>query len=82
MALMYSEQEKKRSSKVLLRRSQWRNAIKLAIAYFLLIVIIFTLDYFDIPEDKAITTGKEACAVMGDEVITMNECYDMMLNGL
>jgi hypothetical protein len=53
-----------------------------AIAYCLLIALICTLDYFGIPEDKAITTGQESCAVMGDEIITMNECYDMMLNGL
>ena len=64
------------------KKWQWRNAVKLLIAYCLLIIIIFTLDYFGIPEDKPITTGKEPCGVMGDQVITMNECYDMMLNGL
>ena len=64
------------------RKWQWRNFYKLAIAYGLLIAIICTLDYFGIPEDKPMTTGKEPCGVMGDEVITMNECYDIMLNGL
>jgi hypothetical protein len=52
------------------------------IAYCLLIIIIFTLDYFGIPEDKSVTTGQEPCGVMGDEVVTMNECYDIMLNEL
>ena len=47
---MYSEEEKK--------KWQWRNAIKLLIAYCLLIIIILTLDYFGIPEDKPLTTGK------------------------
>ena len=64
------------------RKWRSRNFYKLLIAYFLLIIIIFTLDYFGIPEDKAIITGKEPCAVMGDEVITMNECYEIMLDGI
>ena len=47
-------------------------------AYCLLIIIIFTLDYFGIPEDKTINTGQD----IGDEVISTNECHDIMLNGL
>jgi hypothetical protein len=47
-----------------------------------LIVIIFTLDYFGIPEDKSITTGQEPCGIMGEEIIRMSECHDIMLNEL
>jgi hypothetical protein len=48
-------------------KKKWRsrNAIKLLIAYCLLIALICTLDYFGIPEDKSITTGQETCGVIG-----------------
>ena len=39
--------------------------------------VYYDNELITVPEDKPITKGQEPCAIMGDEVITMNECHDI-----
>ena len=61
-------------------KRKWNNFKKLAIAYTLLIMAILVIDYW-LPEKNVVKEDKP-CAIVNGEIMTMSECYDIMLNGL
>lgn len=58
--------------------NKWRNFYKLLLGYCLIMATLLVVDHYFLTDNP---TSTEPC-IIGNEITTMSECYDIMINGL
>ncbi|MTF37515.1 hypothetical protein [Cyanobacterium aponinum] len=58
--------------------NKWHNFYKLLLGYCLIIATLLIIEHYLLTDSP---TSTELC-IIGNEITTISECYDVMLNGL
>ncbi|WP_144439397.1 hypothetical protein [Geminocystis sp. NIES-3709] len=61
--------------------NKWHNFYKLLLGYFLIISSLLIVDRYLVTDSPNFPNLTEIC-IIDNEITTMSECYDIMINGL